>query len=76
MKAEGAMRPVLGGLNASTRNLDKDEPTHCLEVLGSERTTIDWEARGLWSHSSVRSGIGKSALTGMDGKEIPPLGKT
>lgn len=52
MKAEDAMAPVLEALNASMRNLDRDEP-HCHEVLGSERTTTDWEARGLWSHSSV-----------------------
>lgn len=33
------------------------------------------EYKDLWRHSSVRSGIGKSVLTGMEGKEFVSLKK-
>lgn len=78
VKAENAMGTILEGFNAlmpAWGTWTRMSP-QCHEVLGSERTTTDWEAQSLWGHSSVRSGIGKSALIGIDGKEIPSLEKT
>lgn len=46
-------------------------PWQCLKTT----STIDKEYKDLWRHSSVRSGIGKSVLTGMEGKEFVSLKK-